>query len=528
MADSDFGPRKQEIAKRLIGALVDHANEDLPHILKLKSQWKDSKDSKGGREELIVEAETLHPLKQLIKTYESTNNVPDTDRLTDKLLSKELGAVLHRLKDMTGILTMKSSSDTSSDDASSIKRGQRKEGWSFTLTLPSLRREECMEEFENWCRERQEVLDSRRKKQSSGNQLQIQTALAPVDASRQTPPHNIRFSGVGRFVGREAELCRLKELLEDETTSIAAVMGMRGMGKTELAIQYAIQCLENYTGGICWIFAGEFAVGPQIVRFAESQLDLTIPSKLELIDQVNFCWTHWLSGNVLLVLDDVVDFEHIRDYLPTGRSRFKTLITTQLTLGVPVKPFSLSVLSREASIELLIFDQFVGEARVSQEREIAHSLCDWLGYLPLGLELVGRYLRQELDTSIAEMLFRLQSVALKEESLIRDPNDPTWSLTAQRGVAAAFELSWERLNLETHHLGYLLGMFALAPFSWDWVESAESHYCTLSEGEMNFDRVSLRRSRRELMRFHLLQRVEQHTYLLHSLVRKFFQQKMEE
>lgn len=151
-----------------------------------------------------------------------------------------------------------------------------------------------------------------------------------------------------------------------------------------------------------------------------------------------------------------------------------------------------------------------------------------MGHLPLGLELVGRYLHEETDLSIAEMLFRLQSAALKEESLIRDPDDPTWTLTAQRGVAAAFELSWERLNLDTQHLGYLLGLFALAPFTWNWVESAENYYCELSENEVNFDRAKLRRSRRELTRFHLLQRVEPHTYQLHSLVRKFCQQKMEE
>jgi hypothetical protein len=36
----------------------------------------------------------------------------------------------------------------------------------------------------------------------------------------------------------------------------------------------------------------------------------------------------------------------------------------------------------------------------------ALQLCEWLGYLPLGLELVGQYLTKDPDLSLAEVLER--------------------------------------------------------------------------------------------------------------------------
>ena len=41
----------------------------------------------------------------------------------------------------------------------------------------------------------------------------------------------------------------------------------------------------------------------------------------------------------------------------------------------------------------------------------------------------------------------------------------------ERGVAAAFELSWEELTKSAQKLGCLLSLFALAPIPWSLVEN---------------------------------------------------------
>ena len=56
---------------------------------------------------------------------------------------------------------------------------------------------------------------------------------------------------------------------------------MGGIGKTELALQYAHFHLiqKTYKGGICWLYCRGENVGIQITNFATSQFSLQIPKE---------------------------------------------------------------------------------------------------------------------------------------------------------------------------------------------------------------------------------------------------------
>jgi hypothetical protein len=160
-------------------------------------------------------------------------------------------------------------------------------------------------------------------------------------------PNNVPRSGVAKFIGRKPELEQLHtHLQQGSLVSISAIEGMGGVGKTELAIQYTKQYTDFYEGGIAWLFAREFNIGTQVVGFAQSQLNLKIPDGLELPDQVAFCWRNWRKGEVLLLLDDVVNYSwDVEPYLPPpAYSRFKVMMTTRLTFGSPILSISLDVL----------------------------------------------------------------------------------------------------------------------------------------------------------------------------------------
>ncbi len=346
-------------------------------------------------------------------------------------------------------------------------------------------------------------------------------------------PNNVPHSGVAKFIGREPELERLHtQLQQDSLVAISAVEGMGGVGKTELAIQYTQRYADVYPGGIAWLFAREFNMSAQVVGFAQSQLNLKIPEGLELPDQVAFCWRNWREGEVLLVLDDVVNYSRdVEPYLPPPASnRFKVVMTTRLTFGPPIQSLSLDVLSPEQSLELLTV--LIGEARVQPELEIAQSLCAWLEHLPLGIELVGRYLLKRTDLSLATLLFRLQEKAKKRQAIRHDAlqrDEATATSTARRGAEAAFELSWEELNTPGQHLGKLLSLFAPAPIPWYLAESVEQKYCENSEGSQEFDVEVFENARARLLDLHLLQLSQQQEkiYRLHSLIREFFRSKLE-
>ncbi|NEQ68864.1 MAG: tetratricopeptide repeat protein [Symploca sp. SIO2D2] len=320
-----------------------------------------------------------------------------------------------------------------------------------------------------------------------------------------------------KFVGRREDLSTLHQKLQErERIAICAISGMGGMGKTELALQYAQhhQQQGSYSGGICWLQAREVNVGTQIVNFARTQIDLQPPNELDLINQVRYCWRHWREGEVLVVLDDVQNYQDVKSYLPPAESRFKLLITTRLQwLGESFDQLNLEVLSETASLELLM--SFVGQERITREFDEAKQLCAELGFLPLGLELVGRYLKRKQDLSIAQMRQRLGLEHLEHPSL----QQPSRDMTAERGVAAAFELSWQELDKPAQQLGCLLSLFALAPIPWDLVEK-----CLLDP-----DKEYLENLRDEaLLNLSLLERRGQGSYQLHQLIREFFQDKLGE
>jgi hypothetical protein len=342
-------------------------------------------------------------------------------------------------------------------------------------------------------------------------------------------PNNLPRSGVAKFVGRDAELEQLHaQLQKGELVAISAIAGMGGVGKTELAIQYAKAFKAAYPAGVCWLLAREMNIGTQIVGYALVQLGLRVPEGIELPDQVRFCWRNWPEGDALILLDDVTNYPEVEPYLPPENPRFKVLLTTRLKFGHPVQTLPLGVLAPEKSLELL--EVLVGKERVAAELAVAQSLCEWLGHLPLGLELVGRYLASMEDLSISEMLFRLQQKAklrkaIEDEAL--EAEQDTWTLTAKRGVKAAFELSWEVLDGKSQHLGKLLSLFALAPIPWELAEQVKQKHCEMYPENGEFVAEELRKARTQLLKFHLLQLAGEDGYQLHSLIREFFRNKLE-
>jgi hypothetical protein len=206
-------------------------------------------------------------------------------------------------------------------------------------------------------------------------------------------PHNIPTSTASKFVGREEEIDRLYQLLQDnDVVAITDVTGQGGLGKTELAIQYSWRYLEEYPGGCCWLNPQGTDIGTQLVDFAIVNFpDFNLPNGLSLAGQVAYCWKKWQPGKVLLVFDDVKDFKQIQPYLPSFGSRFKVLITTRRS-DLPYMSLPLGGLQPEAALKLLA--TLLGEEQVKQELEFAQKLCKFVGYLPVGLYQVAANYRE--------------------------------------------------------------------------------------------------------------------------------------
>ncbi|XWK89272.1 MAG: NB-ARC domain-containing protein [Phormidium sp.] len=252
-------------------------------------------------------------------------------------------------------------------------------------------------------------------------------------------PENIPPSNSIEFVGRDKQLTELHQLLQKNSqVVIAAINGMGGVGKTELAIQYATQHLLDYPGGICWVNAQGLLAGLQILRFAEIQFNIVPPDDWELADKLQYCWSKWHPGEVLFIFDDVFDYkQQVKPFLAKS-SRFKVLLTTRFQFDSTLQQLRLDVLKPLAAMRLL--KSILGRERLKQEPKIARSLCQFLGYLPLALELVGRYLDLQPNLSLAKLLRRLEKQRLDHAALIAA--NPL--MRYEFGVEEAINLSWEQ------------------------------------------------------------------------------------
>ncbi|MCC5656189.1 tetratricopeptide repeat protein [Nostoc sp. XA010] len=170
----------------------------------------------------------------------------------------------------------------------------------------------------------------------------------------------------------------------------------------------------------------------------------------------------------------------------------------------------LDVLKPSAAMKLL--KTLVIRERLQQEPWVARRICKFLGYLPLALELVGRYLDKMPDLSLETLLKRLEKKRVEHESVVNASS----LMSYEYGVAEAFELSWEQLDENAQSFGCLLSLCALAdiPLSLETIED-------------NKKQQLWQKAIADLLELHLLQQKSKGIYCLNPLIRQLFKMKLD-
>lgn len=214
------------------------------------------------------------------------------------------------------------------------------------------------------------------------------------DYGPHRPVFYVPFKQKGdEIVGQQQVLADLrKQLTEGKRTAIghtAAFRGLGGLGKTQLAIEYAYRYRDTYPNGVIWINADQ-DIDAQLIDIAEKARWIAPESdhkyKIQVAQQ-RIC-SH---SDCLIIFDNLEHRTAIDPYLP-GPDANPHILVTSRTDQVGFQPIALDPLDRLLSRELLIKEAGREPENDDEENAIQGTVA-LLGGLPLALELAGAYLR---------------------------------------------------------------------------------------------------------------------------------------
>ena len=181
---------------------------------------------------------------------------------------------------------------------------------------------------------------------------------APVRRESTPPPFrsNIGSRGNLPFVGRDDLLARIVSTLGDTVSeSVVVLHGQPGVGKSELALEFARRNRDRYSGGTFWVDASTDAVDIGLASIGKNILNLQFPSDLPLNDQGQQTFHSLAAAPVLLIYDNVVSFERLEAWMPLSGMPCQVLITTLLDTQNPAWPcIPVDPLLPEQSQELIL------------------------------------------------------------------------------------------------------------------------------------------------------------------------------
>jgi hypothetical protein len=310
------------------------------------------------------------------------------------------------------------------------------------------------------------------------------------------PNRDIPYDPNPDFTGRSSELLDLYiEVLGDLSKlnySKVGLVGIGGVGKTQLAIEFAYRFGYAFEGGIYWIQGTNPTTWvSQFANIAQNRLDLKISNpdmnpadrdKQYFTEFEKYCKKN--GSKMLLVIDNVIDpLDLYKDDIlfpgdPTAKSTVLTLgcnllFTTRRDFKdrLPnMNQHKLEMLLPAAALTLLTRYR---KPDSKKEEEFATMICNSIGNLPLAIVLIGGYLRKYSDMSIKEyydeyIKDRLGSIdldqisadelATRHEAAIGVTFEPEWKLlTEDHGKPLEIE--------RNHNAGKLLSILSLLPES---------------------------------------------------------------
>lgn len=319
------------------------------------------------------------------------------------------------------------------------------------------------------------------------------------------------------FIGREAELAALGQLLDDPQCRLLTIVGTGGIGKTRLAIEAAYHSRELFPDGVWFVPLVSLNSPIMIVPAIAAALDIKFQGPIN--PQAQLLW-YLRSKRALLVLDNA---EHLLDgvgaftdilkdcqqvkLLVTSRERINLLSEWVFDLqGLPVPPND-QVEQFETYSSVALFLQSAKRVRAGfelreAERRWVLKISQIMEGMPLGIELsaawVGLLSCEEIAKEIEHNLDFL-SVSMRDLP------------ERHRSLRATLDHSWKLLNAEEK-----LNFSRLSVFNGCFSLEAAQAICGASLAILS-----------SLKNKTLLYRNDREYYGLHEIIRSYARERLE-
>jgi tetratricopeptide (TPR) repeat protein len=352
--------------------------------------------------------------------------------------------------------------------------------------------------------------------------------------SKLEPPklHNFTFSWNPLFTGREKQLEKLGKLLKDNDsvalTQPVIIRGLPGIGKTQLALEYAHRCYPDVYRTVLWVDAANETTLVSSYDKLAHLLELPDLDERDLgrsVDAVK----GWLERhtNWLLIMDNADNLQLARDFFPraqqakaytgrillTTRSQSVSDVTLQVIDIDKMEPAEglLFLLLRAHKLE----GDATPDALAADIRETATQVVELLDKHPLALDQAGAYIEDSPLVSFAEYIdlyHEKRSDLLRARASLDDENKGKYSYHPDTVVVTfklCFEMAQKRHPLATDILRFCAFLHP------DAIPEELFQY----DDGFKFDAEAFKKGIRALLRYSLLKINSQtKTCSLHRLV----------
>jgi len=239
-----------------------------------------------------------------------------------------------------------------------------------------------------------------------------------------------------------------------------AISGLGGIGKTQLAVEYAYRNRDKYQA-ILWTTATTYeTLFTDFVALAEL-LDLPEKDSQDQTITVNAV-KYWFetSSHWLFIIDNADDLELTRDFLPTCGKGHIILTTRSQATGAVAQPLEVVTLAPDDGAVLLLhrakitpLDASLADASEENQSD-AKAIAHLLDGLPLAIDQAGAYI-ERMNCSLSDYRRRYQqarATLLKERGRLFSVHPES--------VTTTFSLSFQKVQTVNPTAADLLRFFS--------------------------------------------------------------------